>query len=154
MERKPENTKRSLFGDGLWGKIFVQGTMIGTLTLLCFTIGNKFYNLEVGRTMAFVSLSMLELIHSFNIKSDESIFKAGIFNNWYLIGAFLLGTILQIGVVTIPSISKIFGCQPLNYIQWTIVAIISIFSIIIVEAQKAINEIRFGKRIYGMRHNF
>ena len=50
--------------------------MLGMLTLFAFSIGNYLYNLEVGRTMAFVCLGMLELVHSFNIKSEESIFKA------------------------------------------------------------------------------
>ena len=75
MNRKPISSKKGLFADGLWSKIFVEGTMIGMLTLFAFSIGNKLYSLEVGRTMAFVSLGMLELVHSFNIKSEESIFK-------------------------------------------------------------------------------
>lgn len=75
MDRKPRNSKKSLFADGLWGKIFIEGTMLGILTLICFSIGKKMYGLEVARTMAFVSLGMLELIHSFNIKSEKSIFE-------------------------------------------------------------------------------
>ena len=75
MNRKPISSKKGLFADGLWSKIFVEGTMIGMLTLFAFSIGNNLYSLEVGRTMAFVSLGMLELVHSFNIKSEESIFK-------------------------------------------------------------------------------
>lgn len=151
MNRKPENSKKSLFADGLWGKIFVEGTMIGMLTLLAFTIGNKFYGLAVGRAMAFVSLSMLELVHSFNIKSEESIFKMGILENPYLLGAFLLGAILQIGVVSITPIAKIFDCVPLNSLQWLIVAGISICPIAIMELQKKINEIKFGKRVYSFQ---
>ena len=61
--------------DGLWSKIFIEGTMLGILTLFAFSLGNNLYSLEVGRTMAFVSLGLLELVHSFNIKSEESIFK-------------------------------------------------------------------------------
>ena len=55
------------------------------LTLFAYSIGNNLYGMEVGRTMAFISLGMLELVHSFNIKSDESIFKSGLFENKYLI---------------------------------------------------------------------
>ena len=75
MNKKPRDSKKGLFSDGLWGKIFVEGTMLGMLTILAFYIGNNLYGLEVARTMAFVCLGMLELIHSFNIKSEESIFK-------------------------------------------------------------------------------
>ena len=78
MDRKPQNSKKGIFADGLWGKIFVEGAMLGMLNLVAFTIGNSFYGLEVGRTMAFVSLGLLELVHCFNIKSEQSIFKARI----------------------------------------------------------------------------
>ena len=74
MNRKPIDSRKGLFAGGLWGKIIVEGIMIGMLTLFAFSLGNNLYSLEVGRTMAFVSLGMLELVHSFNIKSGESIF--------------------------------------------------------------------------------
>lgn len=75
MNKKPRNPKKGIFSDGLWSKIVVEGMMIGMLTLLAFSIGNKLYGIDVARTMAFVALGMLELVHSFNIKSEESIFK-------------------------------------------------------------------------------
>ena len=75
MNRKPRDSRKSLFADGLWNKIFIEGSMLGILNLFCFSVGNKLYGLEVARTMAFVSLGMLELIHSFNIKSEKSIFE-------------------------------------------------------------------------------
>ena len=151
MNRKPESIKKGLFADGMWSKILVEGTMIGILTLLSFTIGNKLYGLQTGRAMAFVSLSMIELVHSFNIKSEESIFKIGIMKNPYLIGSFILGAILQIGVVSIASVAEIFECVPLNFVQWLTVCGISICPIIIMEMQKKINEIRFGKRVYSFQ---
>ncbi len=151
MARRPESSKKGLFSDGLWAKIFIEGTMIGMLTLFSFTIGNKLFGLDVGRAMAFVSLSMLELIHSFNIKSNESIFKIGIKQNPYLIGSFIIGAFLQIGVVSIEPLAKIFDCVPLNMEQWMIVALISICPIVIIETQKKLNEIKFGKRVYGIK---
>ncbi len=75
MNRKPIDSKKGLFADGLWGKICVEGIMIGMLTLFAFNLGIKLYGIEIGRTMAFVCLGMSELFHSFNIKSGESIFK-------------------------------------------------------------------------------
>ena len=148
MNRKPIDSKKGLFADGLWSKIFVEGTMLGMLTLFAFSIGNKMYSLEVVRTMAFVCLGMLELVHSFNIKSEESIFKVGIFENKYLVGAFLLGTIMQVGVVIFSPIASIFKLVPLNNIQWIYTILISLVPIVIVEIQKKWNEIKFGKIVY------
>ena len=148
MNKKPRDSRKSIFADGLWGKIFAEGTMLGVLTLLAFSIGNNLYNIEVGRTMAFVSLGILELVHSFNVKSEASIFKVGLFENKYLIGAFLLGVLLQVLVVIIPPVANIFKLVPLNGIQWLYTFGISILPLIIIEVQKKLNEVRFGKVIY------
>ena len=78
MKRKPKESNKGIFSDGLWNKIIVEGTMIGVLTLFIFSLGNKLYGIEVARTMAFVSLGIIEMVHSFNVKSDESIFKVRI----------------------------------------------------------------------------
>ncbi len=101
--------------------------------------------------MAFLSLGLLELVHSFNIKSEESIFKVGIFENKYLVGALILGTILQVGVVCVPVLADIFNLVPLNTIQWVYVALISISPVVIMETQKKFNEIKFGKVVYGYK---
>lgn len=147
MDKKPQDAKKSLFADGLWGKIFIEGTMIGILTLMAFSIGNKLYGLTVARTMAFASLSILELVHSLNVRTEQSIFKIGIFKNVYLTGAILLGIFLQVIVITIPQICDVFKVAELNFVQWGIVAGISILPLIIVELQKKINEYKFGKVI-------
>ena len=59
MQRKPVDSKKGIFADGLWNKIIVEGIMIGVLTLVAFSIGNKYYGLEAGRTMAFLSIGFL-----------------------------------------------------------------------------------------------
>ena len=149
MNRKPRSSKKSLFADGLWGKIFFEGTMLGILTLFCFSIGNRLYGLEVARTMAFVSLGMLELVHSLNIKSEESIFEVGISENKYLVGAFIFGILMQVIVVIIPSLAEVFKLVPLNQTQWLYTLSISVLPLIIVQFQKKLNEIKFGRVIYS-----
>ena len=149
MNRLPRNPRKSLFADGLWGKITTEGVMIGVLTLVAFSIGNNLYSIEVGRTMAFLSLGILELAHSFNIKGEESIFKTGLFENRYLVGAFVLGTLLQVVVVVISPLAQIFDVVPLNSVQWLMTAIISILPVVIVELQKKFNAYKFGKVVYA-----
>lgn len=96
MNRKPKDARKGIFSDGLWNKIVVEGTMLGILTLLVFSFGTKYYGLEVARTMAFVTLGLIEMVHSFNIRSEESIFKCGLFKNKYLCLAFILGVAMQV----------------------------------------------------------
>ena len=148
MERKPRDPRKSIFADGLFGKIISEGLMIGMFTIIAFSIGNKYYGLEVGRTMAFISLGMLELIHSFNIKSEETIFTKKLFNNKYLIGAFILGAILQVGIVFIPVLADLFKLERLNLVQWGITIIISVMPIIIMEIQKKFDKLKLEKTIF------
>ena len=145
MDEKPRNPKKSIFADGLWGRIIVEGSMIGILNLLAFTIGKSFYNLEVGRTMAFVSLGLLELVHSFNIRTDESIFKTGILENRFLVLAFIGGTFLQAIVVIVPQFATIFKLTSLTVTQWMYTIAISFLPIILMELQKFANQWKFGK---------
>ena len=149
MRRKPRNSNESIFAGGLWYKIILEGIMIGSFTLFSFSLGNNLYGIDVGRTMAFVSLGLLELVHSFNIKSEESIFKTGIFENKYLILSFLAGSILQIIVVIVPFFAKIFNLIPLNSNQWIITILISLLPIVVIETQKKFNELKYGKTIYN-----
>ncbi len=145
MLEKPRDAKKSIFADGLWGKIIVEGAMIGILNLLAFNIGTKFYGIEVGRTMAFVSLGLLELVHSFNIRTDESIFSVGVFQNKYLVWAFLGGAVLQTVVVIVPQFAEIFGLVNLTGKQWLFTTLISVAPVGLMEIQKVVNQFRFGK---------
>lgn len=149
MSRLPRNPKKNLFVDGLWWKIMIEGAMLGIFTLLAFSIGNRLYSVEVGRTMAFLTLGILELVHSFNIKSEESIFKIGVFENKYLIGALVLGVILQVIVVVVSPLAQIFSLVPLTGIQWLYTVLIAIAPIPIVEIQKAVNGYKFGRVVYA-----
>ena len=148
MSRKPVDSRKGLFADGLWNKIIVEGIMLGMLTLVAFSIGNKYYGIEVGRTMAFLTIGFLELVHSFNIKSEQSIFKIGILENKFLIGSFILGILVQTIVVIIPTLASIFKLVPLTNIQWIITIIISILPIPIMEIQKKVNETKLENVIY------
>ncbi len=153
MNRLPRSPKKSLFADGLWWKIIIEGSMLGMFTLLAFSIGNKLYSIEVGRTMAFLSLGILELVHSFNIKSEESIFKTGLLENKYLVGAFLLGTILQVIVVLIRPLATIFEVVPLNGIQWLYTILISFAPLAIIELQKAVNIVQLERPLLQKKRN-
>lgn len=98
--------------------------------------------------MAFVTLGLIEMVHSFNIRTEESIFKAGLFKNKYLCMAFLAGLVMQVGIVFIPAVRGIFSLSELNNMQWLIVAGISLAPVVIMELQKKLNELVFGKTVY------
>ena len=140
MERKPENSKKSMFSDGMGSRIALEGCMIGMLALLAFAIGHIYFDEAeqhiVGRTMAFAVLSISQLVHAFNMRTEHSIFSISLFSNMYLVGAFLIGVLLQAGVIMIPALSTIFKVQCLNTVEWGIVAILVFVPIVVVELEK------------------
>ncbi len=140
MERKPSDTKHGIFYGGLVFNIVVEGCFIGALAFLAFIIGRVFFDVGgepiVARTMTFAVLSLSQLVHSFNLRSEKSIFKTGIFGNLKLVGTFILGTIMQVTVISVPALSAIFKTSPLNMTQWIIVAALSIIPILVVEIEK------------------
>ena len=123
--------------------------MIGILTLLSFFIGIKNYDLTVARTMAFITLGLTELVHSLNIRSNDSIFSNGFFSNKFLLVSFIFGALIQISVTLIPSIAQMFEVTSLNTIQWIYTILISISPIFIMEVKKKLHEVRHGKVVYS-----
>ncbi len=148
MKKKPRDSKKGFFADGLWSKIFWEGSILGIITLGVYMLGIRLYDAEVARTMAFATLSIIELVHAFNIHCGEYSFIKRIFSNLYLLGAMILGILMQVVVIAIPKIANVFDVIPLNANQWIIVAIACVLPVIVLEIQKKTNEITFGKRVY------
>ena len=85
------------------------------------------------------TIGFLELIHSFNVKNEKSIFEAGLFENKYLVGSFVLGIFIQAIVVVVPAFAKVFEVVPLNLTQWIITVAISILPVPVIELQKKLD---------------
>ncbi len=135
MKRKPLKKSQGLFSGGLSLDIALEGIMLGALVLLSFVFGLK-YSLPVARTMAFCSMSLGELFHAFNMRSEKSLFKIGFFSNIKFLFAIFICTLLQILTVTVPFLSNIFDTVMLNSQQWFITALFSVAPIVIVEIAK------------------
>ena len=140
MERPPIDPKENIFTTDGWIRIALEGCMIGMLAIIAFGIGHLYFDLDgnygAARTMAFAVLSISQLVHAFNMRSEGSIFSIHILSNKYLVGAFILGVLLQVSVITIPPLAAIFCVEPLCMMQWVIVAILAFMPILIVELEK------------------
>jgi Ca2+-transporting ATPase len=148
MRKKPISPSKGMFADGLVFKIVFEGALIGSLSLAAFIIGYKFYrggaysdaiSLGLGRTMAFAVLSLSQLFHSFNMRSDRSIFKIGLLSNIKHLISFVICTCLLVAVITIDPLATIFKVIPLNTVQWVTVIALSMVPILVVELQKKVN---------------
>ena len=122
MQRKPIKPGKGIFTKGMTWRVVYQGIMIGGLTVAAFMIGLATTKepigtltldqskIEVGQTMAFVTLALSELVHVFNVRDNKkSIFKTGIFNNMKLIGAIIISAVLMFVILLIPGLREIFS---------------------------------------------
>ncbi|WP_150846059.1 MULTISPECIES: HAD-IC family P-type ATPase [unclassified Clostridium] len=151
MKHKPRNPKDSLFKGSLFTLLF-NGVLIGILTLIGFVYGVNKYGadgvtlaniannpeaLMHAQTIAFVVLSGTQLIHALNMRSsDKSIFKIGLFSNMYLIYAMIVGISLQMAVIYIPPIARMFNVIPLTLADWGLVIVLSLIPLVINEIIK------------------
>lgn len=144
MKQMPRDAKATFYSEGVGISIIYQGIIEGALTLTAFLIGKQ-YSYETAVTMAFASLGLIQLFHSFNVRSlDQSLFKVGVFSNPYMVGAFVLSAVLQLSVIAFPFLNTIFRVVPLNLAQWLEVIGISFAIIPIVEIVKIFK--RTGQR--------
>ncbi len=143
MRKKPRDPKKSLFADGLWLSICFEGGMIGALALLAFSIGYNFFDMggapDIARTMAFCVLSVSQLFHAFNMRSEHSVLGRNFFANPILILSLIIGIAMQTAVVNIGFAAKIFKVVPLPMPAFAVTAALAVMPIIIVELQKLIS---------------
>lgn len=151
MTQKPVKRGASIFGGGMGYSIVVEGCLIGALALLGYTIGRVFYDPDpafplVGRTMAFAVLSLSQVVHTFNMRSERSIFHVGVLKNKKLVLAALLCILLQASVIVFAPLSRIFKTAPLTGTQWICVACLAFVPLVVVELEKLFIRSRRNKK--------
>lgn len=131
MCKPPVSPKKGMFADGLIVKIILEGSMIGLLALIAYILGDQ--------TMCFAVLSLSQLFHAFNMRSDQSLLHISPFSNMKMVLSFLVCTIMQISVISIKPLAEIFRVSPLSLMDWCKVFALAFVPIIVVEIQKKIN---------------
>ena len=108
MSEPPKPREEGIFAHGLGLRVVLQGIMFGFLTLLGFSIGENAVGLEGGRTLAFMILSLSQIVQAYNMRSERSLFRIGIFTNKKLNGAAGL-SVLLVAVVLFTHLRTLFG---------------------------------------------
>ena len=145
MERPPRKPKEPVVTKQRGSLMLAQGSFIAICSLLAFSfvLFIEKEGIDRARTAAFIVLSCSQLFHSYNCRSmTESLFKLGIFTNKKLILATSVSFFLQMAVVYMPFLQKVFKTEPLGAFDWFLVVIISSFPLWAMEAVKIINKKR------------
>lgn len=138
MLQKPRAKTEGFFANNLALHIVLEGICVGLLTLTSYIIGETFIGShEVGSTMAFVTLSITQLFHSYNVKSEHSLLHKSTFNNKFLNMSFIVGFVLQMAVVYIPGVNtNVFQTVALQWNELLIALGLAFAMVIIMELYK------------------
>ena len=152
MNRKPRDPKESFFAEGAGMRAIVGGVLIGILTLVAFYLGiihsgdvpikeakDGTEIVTYGRTMAFIVLTFSQLFYSLSMRnSKKTIFEVGFFGNMFLIISIIISIILQVLLISIPPIAKMFKVTALDPSHWGMVIGLSLIPFAINEIIKVV----------------
>lgn len=160
MRRRPRDPSDGIFAGGLGFDVLYQGLLVTALTLAAFFIGERFETghwafmniaeCEQGMTMAFLTMSMCEIFHSFNMRSQRgSVIKMSLrgSHNLPLFGAMVASLVLTTAVIEIPFLANAFGFTPIGFAEYATSLALAFSIIPIVEIIKAIQRAAAKRKV-------
>ena len=142
MDKKPKPKNEGIFAHGLGIRVVLQGFMFAALTLIGFKVGeNVTGTLAGGQTMAFIVLALSQVVQSFNMRSERSLFAIGPFTNKKLNGAACISLLLVLLVLFTP-LRIAFGLRPLTPFLYILSLVLVLIPALVMEISKAIGLIR------------
>ena len=154
MKRKPRNSHEGIFAHGAGFDILYQGVFLSAITVIAYFIGHFIENgvWEIaqspdGMTMAFLTMSLAEIFHSFNLRSRRSLFTLKT-HNVLLYLTTLAALVLTAAVIFIPGLSSVFGFSPISLSEYLISVGLALTIIPATELVKLIKKLIFKKNRY------
>ena len=152
MRRPPRDRKESIFAGGLGFDIAFQGLIIAAVTVFSYFLGHRIESgvwaiadSPIGMTMAFLTLSMIEIFHSFNMRSrTESLFSLKKQNRW-LWGTLAFSLLITAAVIFVPFLNRAFSFQPITLKEYLLALALALSVIPVVEIEKAIRRMILRK---------
>lgn len=145
MDKKPKPKNEGIFAHGLGVRVVLQGIMFALLTLIGFVLGRKYTGTLIGgQTMAFIVLSLTQIVQSFNMRSEHSLFKIGPFSNKNLNIAALTSLSL-VAVILFTPLRNIFGLTILPYYLYLIALGLIFVPLLVMEISKFISNVIIKK---------
>ncbi len=153
MKKAPRDPKEGIFANGVGVDIFYQGLFVAILTIVAYLLGHyietgnfEFTNSNDGMTMAFLTMSMAEIFHSFNVRSQKGSLFTLKKQNMYLWGAGILAFLLTTAVIEIHFLADLFGFTPIDFKEYLIAMGLAIAIIPLVEIGKLISRLVDNKK--------
>ena len=151
MKRQPRDAKDGIFSGGLGADVAYQGFLITAVVLSAYFIGHfmeagvwEITNSSDGMTMAFLTMSMAEIFHSFNMRSQRNSIFTMKHQNGYLIGAMIVSLLLTTAVIYVPALATAFGFEDISAMEYGVALALAFSVIPIVELVKVFQR-KFSK---------
>ena len=142
MDKKPKPKDEGLFAHGFGVRIVLQGFLFGALSLIAFYLGESMTGrLEGGQTLTFMVLALSQVVQAFNMRSDHSLFRIGVFTNHKLNWAALASTAL-VALVMFTPLSTLFGLTLLSAKLYLIGLGLILTPVLVMELSKAFGLIK------------
>lgn len=140
MEEPPRGGREKLFDGKFTLRLLWQGLMVGGLTLAAYFLGLfRFGDPDAANTMAFATLTMTQLFHAFNVRSEtESLFSLGLFSNKAMNKAFVVGMGMQLAVLLLPPLQAVFSTVSMTSLQWMTVLALALTPVAVCEITKTL----------------
>lgn len=145
MRRPPRPSTDGIFAGGLGIEVAYQGVLVTLVTLAAYFIGHfmeagvwEITNSPDGMTMAFLTMSMAEIFHSYNMRSQHGSIFTLKHHNFFLLGAMVISLILTTGVIYIPFLARAFEFETISLAEYAVAMGLAVLVIPIVEGIKFI----------------
>jgi len=152
MKKPPRDPREGIFAGGMAFDVFFQGAIVTVLVMISFIIGEfiesgnwAFVNSRDGTTMAFLTLSMVEIFHSLNMRSRRGSIFSLTTHNTFLYGAMIVSLILTTLVIEVPLFAAAFDFTPISLFEYAIALGLAVLIIPIMEGVKAVQRGMGGK---------
>ncbi len=142
MTRPPRGAKDGLFNGTFVFRLGWQGLMVGGLTLMAYFLGLAVMPAAAGaaataNTMAFATLTLCQLFHAYDVRSEnKSLFSIGVLSNPAMNRAFVVGFAMQMAVLTLRPLQRIFSVVSLGPVQWLAVLALAAAPVLVCELSK------------------
>ncbi|MCB5952097.1 calcium-translocating P-type ATPase, PMCA-type [Enterococcus sp. BWT-B8] len=144
MTERPIPRDEGIFSRGLWKKIAVNASVFTVVTLLGFYLGAFVDGVshwvsashEVGQTVAFLVLAYSSIIHVFNVRSRNSIFRVRLSSNKSLFEMAVLAVVITTTIALLPFTQELFNLVPIGLTHWALVVALSVVPIFVNELIK------------------
>jgi len=142
MERAPKPREEGLFAHGFGVRTVLQGVMFGALSLVAFRVGEMVTGQEAGgQTLAFMVLALSQVVQAYNMRSEHSLFRIGVFTNRNLNRAALLSAVL-VALVLFTPLAEPFGLVRLPVTLYLVGLGLIFVPLIVMECSKAFGLIK------------